>query len=169
MPTSSHGTAKYQPTLLERLADNDPRGRYESNPRRLITPDELKESVARDIESLLNCRCAFSEDAFRRYPETTRSLCTYGMNDFVGLSLASPADRNYICRSLERTIAVHEGRLKQVRVSLEPGDGAVNRLKFAIHALLVVHPSAEAVYFDALLQPSTLQYSVSKARRVTSS
>lgn len=146
-----------------------PREQVEKHPLRLINAEDLKESVARDLEALLNSRCAYREEIFERYPETLQSMCSYGMNDFVGLSLASPADRNYICRSLERTIAAHERRLKQVHVSLELDNGAINRLKFAINALLVVHPSTEPVFFDALLQPSTLQYSVSRAKRAASS
>lgn len=160
--------AKYSPTLLDRLSDDAPREPAERHPLRLLTVEELKESVARDLEALLNSRWACNEDAFRRYPETLRSAASYGMSDFVGLSLANPADRNHICRSLERAIAIHERRLRQVRVALELESGSVNRLRFAINALLVVHPSAEPVFFDALLQPSTLQYSVSKARRLAS-
>jgi type VI secretion system protein ImpF len=96
-------------------------------------------------------------------------MCSYGMNDFIGLSLANPGDRNFICRSLERTIAIHERRLRQVQVSLELDEGSVNRLRFAINALLLVHPSTEPVFFDAMLQPSTLQYSVSKSKRLAAS
>jgi type VI secretion system protein ImpF len=166
MSTISPHKARYQPTLFERLADQFPREQSEKHPLRLITADELKESVARDLESLLNCRCASGDDFLDGYPEAQQSICSYGMNDFVGLSLANPADRNHICRSLERTIAIHERRLKQVRVSLTLENGAVNRLKFSINALLIVHPSTEPVFFDALLQPSTLQYSVMNARRV---
>ena len=161
--------AKYPPTLFERLADNASREPSERNPLKLLTAEELKESVARDLEALLNCRCAHDESVFQDFPETLRSIGSYGMNDFVGLSLANPDDRGHICRSLERTIAIHERRLRQVHVSLELEDGAINRLKFAIHALLVVHPSTEPVFFDALLQPSNLQYSVSKAKRAASS
>jgi type VI secretion system protein ImpF len=157
---------KYSPSLLERLADDVPSRSAEREPLKLITAEALKESVARDMESLLNARCAFSEDAFADFPEAFHSVCSYGMNDFVGLSLASPADRNHICRCLERTIATHESRLKEVRVSLTLDPGAINRLKFAIAALLVIHPSTEPVSFDALLQPSTLQYSVNKGRRM---
>lgn len=156
--------AKYPPTLFEKLADDAPSEPNEKHPLRLISAEELKESVARDLEALLNCRCAHGSDVLERYPESLRSMCSYGMSDFVGLSLANPADRNYICRSLERTIATHERRLRQVYVSLELENGAVNKLKFAIHALLVVHPSTEPVFFDALLQPSTLQYSVNRAK-----
>jgi len=37
-------------------------------------------------------------------------------------------------------------------------------LCFAIQALLVVHPAEEPVNFDVMLQPATLQYSVTRAR-----
>jgi type VI secretion system protein ImpF len=165
MYSGQSAKARYSPTLFERLADDAPRELSERHPLRLITQEELKESVARDLESLLNARCAFSEERFSGFPETSRSTCSYGMSDFVGLSLANPADRGFICRSLERTISLHERRLKQVRVALEVDHQAVNRLRFAINALLVVYPASEPVHFDALLQPSTLQYSVTKSKR----
>jgi len=164
MPTASSLKSKYRPTLLERLADPTPIESHEMQPLRLMTVEELKESVAKDLESLLNCRCAPASDVLDSFPEALQSIYTYGMHDFVGCSLANPGDRNHICRSLERTIAIHERRLKEVRISLSFDNDTVNRLKFTINALLVVHPSAESVYFDALLQPSTLQYSVSKTR-----
>lgn len=165
MFTASAAKAKYSPTLFDRLADNAPREPEERHSLRLISAEELKESVARDLEAMLNSRCGYGDDAFDGYPQALQSMCSYGMNDFVGRSLANPADRSFICRSLERTIAIHERRLKQVHVTLEVDDKTVNRLKFAINAMLVVHPSSEPVYFDALLQPSTLQYSVNKSRR----
>ena len=166
MFTASSSKAKYAPTLFDRLADLAPREPAERYPLRMISAEELKESVARDLEALLNARCAYGNDVFDGFPHARQSMCSYGMNDFVGLSLANPADRNFICRSLERTIAIHEKRLKQVMVALEVDNKTVNRLKFTINALLVVHPSTEPVHFDALLQPSTLQYSVNKSKRV---
>ncbi len=165
MFTASNSKARYAPTLFDRLADDAPREPQERQPLRMISAEELKESVARDLESLLNARCAYNGNVFDGYPEALQSMCSYGMNDFVGLSLANPADRNFICRSLERTIAIHERRLKQVQVKLEVDDKTVNRLKFAINAMLIVHPASEPVHFDALLQPSTLQYSVNKSKR----
>lgn len=165
MSNSLSFKAKYPPTLFDRLADNMPQESAEKQSIRLITAEEVKESVARDLEALLNSRSAFNEDEFKEFPETLKSMCSYGMKDFVGLSLANPADRHIICESLAGTIAIHERRLTQVQVSLELEEGAVNRLRFIINALLLVHPATEPVFFDALLQPSTLQYSVSKSRR----
>lgn len=157
--------AKYRPTLLDRLADNDSRRSDETDTLRQISAEEMKDSVARDLEALLNSRCPMNEQLYRQYPESLNSICSYGMGDFIGRSLANPSDRNHICRSLERTIAIHERRLKQVRIALELDSRATNRLRFTIHALLILHPSMEPVHFDALLHPATLNYSVSRPMR----
>jgi type VI secretion system protein ImpF len=101
----------------------------------------------------------------KAYPECSRSIVTYGLNDFADRSLSSPDDRAYICMCLEKAIARHEPRLRNVRASLDVREGTVNRLNFSITALLVVSSSQEPVNFDAVLQPSTLHYSISKAGR----
>ena len=90
---------------------------------------------------------------------------TYGLNDFAVLSLASHNDRAFICASIRNAIARHEQRLREVSVSLELNAQSTNALYFAIRAKLVVHPAAEPVSFDAMLQASTLQYSVTRSRR----
>lgn len=127
----------------------------------LISIDQLKAAVVKDLESLLNSRCAIDRDMLAAFPEVANSLYTYGMPDFVGLSLASPGDRRRICRSLEDSLAIHEKRLTRINVSLEVAEGAANRIRFVINALLLVYPLVEPVFFDAHLQPSTLQYSCS--------
>ena len=64
--------------------------------------------------------------------------------------------------SLEQAIARHEPRLTHVRVMLQVDGRATSVLYFAITAMLDVGPAHEPVTFDATLQPSTLQYSVTK-------
>ncbi|HEY0588379.1 MAG TPA: type VI secretion system baseplate subunit TssE, partial [Pseudoduganella sp.] len=54
---------------------------------------------------------------------------------------------------------------RNVRASLEMQEGGIDRLNFAITALLVLHAAQEPVNFDAVLTPSSLQYTISKARR----
>jgi type VI secretion system protein ImpF len=81
------------------------------------------------------------------------------------MSLASlDDDRMAICRSLEESITRHESRLRNVKATLEIQEESINRLNFAIRALLVVNATSEPVNFDAVLQPSTLHYSISKSR-----
>ncbi|MEJ2715408.1 MAG: type VI secretion system baseplate subunit TssE [Acidihalobacter sp.] len=79
----------------------------------------------------------------------------------------APRDIGYafICHSLELAISRHEPRLINVHVVLDQDQRTMGALRFSISALLVVHPSREPVNFDAFLQPTTLQYSVSRNRR----
>lgn len=160
-----HGFA---PGLLDKLIP-DSRHTSSGDTVARLSMEDLKDTVARDLEALLNTRKVISEELLMSYPECTKSIVTYGLNDFAGLSLASTDDRAYICRALEQTIARHEPRLRNVNASLEVQQGSINRLNFAISALLVVHPAQEPVSFDAVLQPSSLHYSISKTRRTTRS
>lgn len=155
--------SRFEPGLLDKLFNDEPHRPAPAAMRRLSL-DELKGTVARDIESLLNARIVFTDERLAALPECKRSVLTYGLNDFSGLSLASHDDRETICESIQRAIERHEPRLKQVVVNLELDRQSTNALYFAIQAVLVVRPSEEPVTFDALLQPSTLQYSVTRAR-----
>ncbi|TWI13385.1 type VI secretion system baseplate subunit TssE [Aerolutibacter ruishenii] len=155
----------FEPSLLEKLFDDVPRVPGGAGMFRSLTLEQYKESVARDLEGLLNSRAAFGEDGLEAWPECRRSLLTYGLRDFSTMSLANGHDRATICRSLEQAIARHEPRLHGVRVMLEGNGRGPSALRFAIHALLDVEPAREPVSFDALLQPSTMQYSVSRLRR----
>ena len=153
----------FLPGLFDRLIEHSGQGPAGIVPR--VSLDEMKDSVARDLEALLNTRTVAPEDVFRRFPECARSIVTYGLHDFAGLSLSSFDDRAFICRSLEAAIARHEPRLRNVQARLELRDDAVNRLNFSITALMVVSTAHEPVNFDAVLQPSSQHYTISKARR----
>lgn len=154
----------FTPGFFDRLLGTPQRGAGNVTVSRMSMED-FKDSVARDLEALLNTRAVIKEDKLEAFPECSRSIVTYGLSDFADRSLSSPSDRAYICACLEETIARHEPRLRDVKATLEVREDAVNRLKFSITALLVARTSEEPVNFDALLQPSTLQYSISKAGR----
>jgi type VI secretion system protein ImpF len=130
-----------------------------------LSLDELKDSVARDLEDLLNTRMVNADARLAKYPEVSKSIAAYGLNDFSGLSLASTDDRTHICRSLEQAILKHEPRLKNVQAEIEIDETAINKLNFFISAMLIVNPIVEPVSFDAVLKTTSLQYSIRKARR----
>lgn len=153
----------FAPGLFDKLL-GDGTGTTPHGVVKLLSLEELKDEVARDLESLLNTRAVFALENLKQYPECAASIINYGLHDFAGMSLASTDDRGSICRNLEQSIARHEPRLKSVRASLEVQDGKINRLNFSISALLVVSTAREPVSFDAVLQPSSLQYSIHKSR-----
>jgi len=158
-------TRGFAPNLLEKLFDDQPKSLTDGQALKRLNIEELKESVAIDVEALLNSRRGHTEDRLEAYAQSKDSILSFGINDFVGLSLSNPADCHRICRSIEQTIQRHDKRLHSVRVTLEADRYSTNTLRFSIHALLVVYPAREAVSFDALLQPTTQQYSVVRGRR----
>lgn len=157
----------FAPTIFDKLFDNEPRIPTENNSLRRLNIEELKESVAADLETLLNSRRGHSDERLQAYTHATASILSFGIVDFVGLSLSNPADCHRICRGIEQTIQRHEKRLRNVHVTLENDRYSTNTLRFSIHALLVVYPAREPVNFDALLQPTTQQYSVMRSRRAS--
>jgi type VI secretion system protein ImpF len=130
-----------------------------------LSLEQWKDALARDLEDLLNTRCALPEELLRTYPECARSIVNYGLADFAGMCLSSSEDRARVCACLKTAIERHEPRLRNVQARLERQGGSINRVSFAISATLAGLPMREAVSFDAVLQPSSLHYSINRTSR----
>lgn len=152
---------RFSPYLLDRLFAAAP----DEAERPMLTLDELKSTVARDVEALLNTRRGLTADDVQAYTQVRQSVAAFGLDDFASRSMASTDDQAFVCRSLERAIADHEPRLRSVRVELNPREASKQSLKFTIRAMLQVHPMQAPVNFDAVLQTGTQQYAVAPARR----
>jgi type VI secretion system protein ImpF len=150
----------FEPSLFDKLFDDLP----VRATRWRLSLEQLKDSVARDLEALLNTRVVLDDEFDKSFPLAVRSVAGFGLSDFAGLSLANVHDRRRICSSIAAAIAAHEPRLRDVRVELELHRKTVNALYFSINAVLFVRPAQEPVAFDALLQPTSLQYSISRHR-----
>ena len=155
---------RFVPPLLDRLIDASPRSSAEPL-RPSFSMDDLKDAVARDVESLLNARRGSTRESLAGYPNVRSSVAAFGLDDFASMSMASAVDRAAICRSIERAIADHEPRLQHARVEIEQRDASTQKMRFSIHAMLVAHPLLEPVNFDAVLQTTTQSYAVNTGRR----
>ncbi|WP_442768279.1 type VI secretion system baseplate subunit TssE [Acinetobacter bohemicus] len=145
----------FRTTLFDRLlpeTDQNYRG---------ISLQELRESVAFDLEDLLNSRMAKLDHLIDQFPLAKQSILQFGIIDFVGLSTANPSDRDKICQSIEQSIAAHEPRLKQIKVEMLLDGQNMGALYLSIQAYLNIHPLFEPVIFDAVLKPTTQQYVIS--------
>lgn len=146
----------FTPSLMDRLTGEHGRS---------MSLEQYKDSVARDLEDLLNTRCALPEELLSAYPECTRSIANYGLTDFAGMCLSSADDRARICAALKAAIERHEPRLRNVQARLERQAGDINRVSFAIYGTLCGLSCNETVSFDAVLQPSSLHYSINRSAR----
>ncbi|MEJ2899018.1 type VI secretion system baseplate subunit TssE [Acinetobacter sp. NS-4] len=126
-----------------------------------ISLQQLRESVASDLEDLLNSRMALLDGVIDDFPLAKQSVLLFGIIDFVGLSTANPIDRDKICQSIEQSIAAHEPRLKQVKVTMLFDGHNMGALSLSIQAYLNIQPLFEPVILDVLLKPTTQQYVIS--------
>ncbi|OEZ86511.1 protein 25-like lysozyme [Janthinobacterium sp. HH104] len=150
----------YVPGLFDRLMGDG--GAAAGGVAVRLSLEQLKDAVARDLEELLNTRVALPPGALDAYPECAASIVNYGLIDFAGMCLSSSDDRARICAALKAAIERHEPRLRNVRARLEREAGAINRVGFVISGTLAVKASGETVNFDAVLQPSSLRYSINR-------
>jgi len=149
---------RYAPGLFDRLIDD-----HSNTATAAWTLEQLKEAVARDLESLLNTRAAMPEALFAGYPEASASVLTYGLIDFAGMCMTSDADRKKICAAVLLTIERHESRLYSVTASLRGRSNHINRFDFVISGKLWAQAASDLLHFDAVLEPATQRYSIRKA------
>ena len=145
----------FRTTLFDRLLPETEKN-YQG-----ISLQQLRESVASDLEDLLNSRMAKLNDLIDDFPLAKQSILQFGIIDFVGLSTANPTDRDKICQSIEQSIAAHEPRLRQIKVEMLLDGHNMGALCLSIQAYLNIYPLFEPVIFDALLKPTTQQYVIS--------
>jgi len=142
--------------LMDRLVDAP----LPEDGGRRVSVTDMRNSVSRDLENLLNTRSEGARLISDSFKECRASSLTYGILDFSSYSLLSPHDRDRIRRSLEQAISLHEGRLTRIRVTLEPQRELDRALRFRVDALMELGPENEKVQFDAVLQLNTQTYVV---------
>jgi len=146
-------------SLLDRLIDDKPR-EADGTMSRALSVKNLKESLKHDLEWLLNTR-RNPDAAPDSMQELSQSLFNYGLPDFSALSVSSTRDRDRLLVELERTVALFEPRLKDIRVRLATESLGYSRvLHFQIEGMLQMDPAPEQVSFDTVLQLASGEYKV---------
>lgn len=144
----------FRATLFDRLITANEQGKG-------LSIQQLRESIANDLEDLLNSRVAKINRPLDDLSFVKHSIMQFGIIDFVGLSTANPLDRDKICQSIEQSITAQEPRLRQIKVEMLVDNDNKGALCLSIHAFLNIHPLYEPIVFDALLKPTTQQYVIS--------
>ncbi len=134
--------------LFDRLAAPHTEAAEAERPFRVLNREQLKASVRRELERLLNTRCSLP---LHGVTEEERSVVNYGIPDFSSLSAHSADDHQLIASIISRTITAFEPRLRQIHVSVEQIPNSHWALGVNISAVLVVNSFTEPVSFVAAL------------------
>ncbi len=143
-----------KPSMLDRLMGS------ESSPPGGRGVREIRESVRRDLEDLLNTRWRCSSWP-PNLDELEVSLVNYGIPDFTGVNLGSPESQEEFRRILTRVIEEYEPRLARVSVTLVKKKEPIDRtLRFRIDAVLRTEPMPEQIVFDSVMEPLSSTFQV---------
>ena len=149
------------PSLLDRLLDDEPESLQELPKLRSQRLVDLKQSVRRDLEHLLNTRICL-----REIPEDCEhvktSVLNYGVPDFSGVAMGAIKQQESLRVRVEDVIQRFETRFKHVRVELivEPDNRHRRTIRFRIDGILHAEPAPEPVAFDSFITPAVGQFQV---------
>lgn len=101
---------RLQPSLLDRLTDDEPTTRVESREKRVLSMQKLRQSVLRDVSWLLNADSFESVNDLTDYPEVAKSVINFGIRNLAGTSVVG-TDLSDIEKKLKQAITVFEPRI----------------------------------------------------------
>lgn len=101
---------RLQPSLLDRLTDDEPDKKLEGRDQRVLSPRRLKDSVLRDLAWLFNTGALDGMENLDAYPEVARSVLNYGIQNLAGITVTG-ADLVNIERRLRKSVQDFEPRI----------------------------------------------------------
>ena len=140
---------RLQPCLLDRLTDNDPESPTEGPHQRTMSFREFKQSVLRDLASLLNAKCQPPDSPIYEYDDAERSVLNYGIPDFCGKTISqhNPAElEDNIKKAIEQFEPRIDPRSLTVRAITPPEARRAHAAIFEVEGNLWAYPAPNHVY-----------------------
>ncbi len=151
---------KLRPSILDRLLDDEPHNQAETDPGQHQLVKQLRNSVRRDLEALLNTRYHVIKPPDDLY-EVDKSLLNYGLPDLATINITDSKKRAEFTAKLQKTLVEFEPRFKSVKVSyIDNKDETDRTLHFRIDAVIYADPLPQVVVFDSILESVTRTVSV---------
>ena len=142
---------RLQPSLLDRLSDDEPGNTSEPRERRVLSLRTLRQGVLRDLSWLLNTTNLMSLSVVNteNLPHLANSVINFGVPDTSGHAMTS-LNLSNLERGIRQAIWDFEPRLirSTVKVKALANDSAAdnNKLSFEIEADLWAQPYPERLY-----------------------
>ena len=149
---------RLQPSLLDRLTDDEPDKRVESRQQRVISIERLRQCVLRDLGWLLNTGNLSQTEDLQAHPQVARSVVNYGTPDLAG-KIVSSAQVNDLTRAVRQAIWDFEPRILRdsVKVNALVDDTKMNNntLTFEIEGVLWAQPTPLQLYLKTEIDLET--------------
>jgi type VI secretion system protein ImpF len=134
---------RLQPSLLDRLTDDEPDQTNESRERRVLSVSRLREAVLRDLSWLLNTTHLAAVEDLSTFSFVEKSVLNFGMPELTGTSLAG-LDSIALEQRVKECVQNFEPRLRrqsvEVRVTRMAEETHHRSLEFEIVGELLAKP-----------------------------
>lgn len=160
---------RLQPFLLDRLMDETPGASRESRERNVMSPQQLKTALLRDLSNLLNTPSPITSEGITEFPNVAASVLNYGVPDLTGQT-ASGILTGQLERDIARAIQTFEPRLDRKSVSVKivedtEGGGHPNSIALEIRGQVIANPLPEMLYVKTSLDLESGQISMKEKAR----
>jgi type VI secretion system protein ImpF len=140
---------RLQPSLLDRLTDENPKGGVESRDQRLLSWQRLRDAVRRDLGWLLNCVHLEATQDLSSAPLVARSTLNYGLPETTGVPVAN-VNVEALQKRVRQAILNFEPRLLRdkliVTIEKQPASMQRNSLVFNIQAEMWARPTPQSIF-----------------------
>ena len=151
---------KLRPSILDRLIDDEPHVSLDPGGAQRHSVKQLRNTLRRDIENLLNTRCCLSAPP-EDLAEVDKSLFNYGLPDLATINVIDAKKREEFLVKLQRALMQFEPRFKSVKVTCnENAEQSDRSLHFRIDAVVFAEPQPEVIVFDSTLETVSRTVSV---------
>lgn len=160
---------RLQPSLLDRLTDDEPDSRVEPVERRVLNKNQLRTAVLRDLAALLNCtRLSGPQSDFSAMPHVENSVLNFGVPSFSG-ETASSIEITDIEKAVRDAILRFEPRIlpDTIKVEALTDDSMLdwhNLISLKISALLWAQPIPLEMLLKTTLDLETGQVELAELR-----
>jgi len=155
---------RLQPSLLDRLTDDEPDKREESREKRVLSPRQLRQSVIRDLEWLLNASDLATVEDLSNHPHVADSVLNFGVPDLAGRNV-SGLEIAALESTLRRAILRFEPRILRnslkIRAVIDDTQMSHNAIRFDIEGELWGQPMPQQLYLKTQVDLETGTFSVS--------
>lgn len=145
-----------QPSLLDRLTDDEPGKQVESRERRVLSMRALRQAVLRDLSWLFNTsNLTTTQPAIADFAHVGNSVINFGMPDIAGKTVSGFRLED-LERSMRQAIWDYEPRIIRSTVLVraianESGHSRYNIIRFEVEVDLWAVPYPEHLYLKTEL------------------
>jgi type VI secretion system protein ImpF len=159
---------RLQPSLLDRLTDEEPDKAQESREQRVLSMNRLRLGVLRDLAWLFNATRMPESSAIERYPFAAHSVINFGLPPLSGVTARS-LDVNALEQTLRQVIIDFEPRILRqslrVHAAFTEERMSHNALTFEIDGELWGQPMPLQLYWKTEIDLESGQVKVEESNR----